>query len=141
MKLIMAVTIPGKPEQGGQMRVARFGNFVRAYTPSKIVNYKAYVRLCVAEAMEGRPPATGAVKVVIRSFRKIPKASKKKAEAMKRGELRPITRPDVDNTVKVIFDALSTVAYRDDAQVVDYHPVKWYDDGWGERVEIEVFEF
>nr|WP_082786584.1 RusA family crossover junction endodeoxyribonuclease [Sporosarcina psychrophila] len=45
---------------------------------------------------------------------------------MKSGELRPTTKPDVDNYVKAIKDGLIKVIWQDDSQVVDLKVRKFY---------------
>ena len=40
------------------------------------------------------------------------------------GEVPFTTKPDIDNLVKTVFDALNTVAWEDDAQVVELHGYK-----------------
>ena len=42
-----------------------------------------------------------------------------KKTAMLSGELLPTKKPDIDNIVKAVLDALNEVAYRDDTQVVE----------------------
>jgi Holliday junction resolvase RusA-like endonuclease len=46
---------------------------------------------------------------------------------MESGELRPVKKPDMDNVLKVVADALNSVAYRDDTQIVDCQLRKFYD--------------
>jgi len=40
----------------------------------------------------------------------------------------PIGRPDIDNLVKLVLDALNKIAWDDDAQVVDIAARKLYED-------------
>ena len=59
----------------------------------------------------------------------IPKSeSKKKKALMRQNEIRPTKRPDADNVVKLVADALNQVAYRDDTQIVDCQVRKFYSD-------------
>ena len=37
---------------------------------------------------------------------------------MERGEIFPTVKPDCDNIIKIVCDALNGLAYRDDSQVV-----------------------
>ena len=55
-------------------------------------------------------------------------------EAMLKGELLPAKKPDIDNIAKVVLDALNSVAYRDDTQVVELQLRKQYSEK--PRVEI-----
>nr|WP_318837549.1 RusA family crossover junction endodeoxyribonuclease [Psychrobacillus glaciei] len=45
---------------------------------------------------------------------------------MKKGELRPTTKPDVDNYVKGVKDGLNKVLWQDDSQVVNLNVRKFY---------------
>ena len=60
--------------------------------------------------------------------------SKKKREEMLQGMVLPAKKPDIDNIVKSVLDALNQVAYRDDTQVVELHVRKQYSD----RPRVEV---
>ncbi len=42
------------------------------------------------------------------------------------GDILPTKRPDSDNIVKIILDALNGVAYQDDSQVCKIHFAKIY---------------
>ena len=53
---------------------------------------------------------------------------------MRRGLIRPTKKPDIDNVVKALADALNHVAYRDDTQIVDCQVRKFYADE--PRVEV-----
>lgn len=64
--------------------------------------------------------------------------SKKKIAVAEAGLLRPITKPDVDNYVKGIKDALNKVIWNDDSQVVDLTVSKFYSES--PRVEVLVEE-
>ncbi|NRG47334.1 RusA family crossover junction endodeoxyribonuclease [Bacillus sp. CRN 9] len=60
----------------------------------------------------------------------------KKVAAAESGELRPVTKPDVDNYVKGIKDALKSVIWQDDSQVVDLLVSRYYSQT--PRVEITI---
>jgi len=55
-----------------------------------------------------------------------------------KGELRPVTKPDTDNYIKAIKDALKSVIWKDDSQVVELHASKYYSQN--PRIEIEIKE-
>lgn len=70
-----------------------------------------------------------AIKVAILFGLPIPKtATKKRREEMEKGTIDHIKRPDVDNLVKAVLDALNGVAYEDDAQIVLVAAAKRYSD-------------
>ena len=54
------------------------------------------------------------------------------------GEIKPTKKPDADNIVKIICDALNNIAYKDDTQVVDLQVKKIY--GGTEKVIVEIEE-
>ncbi len=64
--------------------------------------------------------------------------SKKKASEADNGELRPITKPDDDNYVKGVKNALKSVIWKDDSQVVDQHVSKYFSQN--PRVEVTIQE-
>ena len=52
--------------------------------------------------------------------------------------IKPTKKPDADNIVKIICDALNGVAYKDDTQVVELDFKKVY--GEFEKVIVEIVE-
>lgn len=121
-------TVPGQPCGKGRPRFARVGNYVRTYTPEKTENYENLVKLeyqnqCGdVKFFEGQM-----LDLRIYAYYEVPKStSKKKAELMSANIERPTKKPDFDNIVKAIADALNKVAYADDKQVVDCQIRKFY---------------
>ncbi|MBS5782200.1 MAG: RusA family crossover junction endodeoxyribonuclease [Faecalispora jeddahensis] len=53
------------------------------------------------------------------------KSKRVKAEMLS-GMLRPAKKPDRDNIVKIICDALNELAYKDDAKIVTTQIAKYY---------------
>jgi Holliday junction resolvase RusA-like endonuclease len=81
----------------------------------------------------------GPVMMTVDIYRGIPKSwSKTKQEQAERGIIKPTLKPDVDNYVKAIKDALNGIAYVDDSQVTVLLISKYYDRV--PRVEIKVEE-
>lgn len=67
-----------------------------------------------------------AVEIVLYYTR--PKSMTKKNQLLaQQGLLRPIVKPDVDNVIKAILDALNGMAFEDDRQIVQVTCEKWYD--------------
>ncbi len=62
--------------------------------------------------------------------------SKKKRQQMLAGLIRPTKKPDLDNVIKSILDALNKVAYHDDTQIVSLSMEKFYSDS--PRVEVTI---
>ena len=62
-------------------------------------------------------------------FRNIPKSFSKKArEAALAALIRPTTRPDGDNYLKGVLDALNGILWTDDARIVDMSCHKYYSE-------------
>lgn len=122
-------TIPGEPTGKARPRVFNRGGRSMAITPEKTVMYENLIKMCFTE-QSGKFLGENPLTMSITAFYSIPKsASKKKAESMRAGEIRPMKKPDLDNVVKVIADALNGVAYKDDSQIVSLRNVdKFYGD-------------
>lgn len=57
------------------------------------------------------------------------KSDTKKNKALKLSNaFKPKKKPDADNVVKVVLDALNKVAYHDDTQVNEIHVIRHYDE-------------
>ena len=131
-------TIMTEPVAQGRPRASTVHGKVRMYDPKKSRDFKRYVsaiaaKLAPASLLEG--PLQLEVKVYKPSLKSF---SKKKALAAEEGLLRPTTKPDVDNYVKGVKDALNKVIWHDDSQVVDLKVSKWYSEK--PRVEVTVKE-
>lgn len=137
--MIYRYVIPGPAVPQGRPRITTANGYPRVYDPQKSSEYKKYVRACVVQ--QGRPEKllTGALRVDTVEYRRIA-ASLRKAQRVEaaRGTIRPITKPDMDNVEKAVWDALTGLVWKDDAQVVDGRRAKFYSDV--PRVEIEIEE-
>lgn len=129
-------TILGEPKGKGRPRFCR--NTGHAITPKDTVNYETLVHMeYVAQCEEFRFPDDAMLDMRIKAYYSIPKSkSKKQRAAMLSGKIRPTKKPDMDNVVKIIADALNQVAYRDDTQIVDCQCRKFYSEN--PRVEVTI---
>jgi Holliday junction resolvase RusA-like endonuclease len=136
--MIIRFKIYGEPVAKGRPRFSFRGKFARAYTPAKTAAAENNLR---AQALMYKPvnPLDTALFVGIKVFRSIPKSmSKKRIEAAEKGEIRPVTKPDIDNYQKLVYDALNGIFWRDDSQIVDSRAAKFY--SVTPRIEIEIME-
>jgi Holliday junction resolvase RusA-like endonuclease len=109
------VTIPGTARGKGRPRATRTG---RVYTPSATVNAEAWVKACAVQQI-GQPVLTTPLAVSVGIEVAVPASwPKKRRDAALSGDIRPTGKPDLDNSIKLLMDALNGIAWRDDAQVV-----------------------
>ncbi|MDP5274001.1 RusA family crossover junction endodeoxyribonuclease [Chengkuizengella axinellae] len=131
-------TVLGEPVAQGRPRASAKGGFVRMYDPKKSRDFKDYVKLAASEHAPEKL-LEGALHMKVKVYKPSLKSfSKKKKLQAENGELRPLTKPDVDNYVKGIKDALNKVIWNDDSQVIELEVSKWYSEK--PRVEIEIKE-
>lgn len=134
----MQFTVPGKPERKARPKVTTVGGFGRAYTPAKTVTYENFIKLCYMDARSGYV-GTEALKMAISAYYPIPQSwSFTKAQKAVSGEIKPCVKPDADNVIKIVADALNKVAYPDDNVLVEIIFKKFY--GEYPRLEIEITE-
>jgi Holliday junction resolvase RusA-like endonuclease len=103
------------------------GGHARLYTPAKTVAYEGMVALAGQDAMDGREPLEGPLRVELVATFRIPASwsKKKRAEAVA-GTAWHISRPDGDNVLKAIGDGLNGVVWRDDAMIASSEVAKRY---------------
>ena len=130
----VSFVVPGPPVGKGRPRfgVRRSkdgGAYVSVRTPDKTVIYENQVKLEYREQTGGFKFPDGAMlEIEIEAYFSIPKsASKKKRAEMLTGDIRPTKKPDMDNVLKAIADALNGIAYHDDSQIVRAVVDKFYD--------------
>jgi Holliday junction resolvase RusA-like endonuclease len=130
---LIKFTIPGEPKGKARPRVTKYGT----YTAETTVNYENWVKICFQEAKQ--KSIEGQLKAEIKCYFDIPNSySKKKKENALNGIIRPTKKPDLDNIMKIILDALNGLAYKDDKDIVECRIEKWY--GEVARVEVEIWE-
>ena len=129
-------TVYGEPVAQARPRATTINGRVKMYDPKKSSEYKNYIRL-VASQHAPKELLDGPIQLDVKIYKPTLKSfSKKKKEMAEQGILRPTTKPDVDNYVKAIKDALKNVIWKDDSQVVDLQVSKFYSEK--PRVEIKI---
>lgn len=126
----MRLTIDIEPM--GAVRMTQRGK----YTSIPAQRYLSYKRVIAWEAKQHvKTPLDGAISVKLGFVYPIPErwSKAKKAQAMN-NELLPKVKPDIDNVIKGVFDALNGVAWVDDNRVVSVEAYKRY----GERAQISI---
>ncbi len=111
------VWLAGQPVGKGRPRFARG----RVYTPAKTKAYEERLAARALEEMEsaGIETATGPVRIEARAIFTIPKSwPKSKKQAAMIGEVQHTGKPDADNVLKIVGDALNGIVWKDDSQIV-----------------------
>ena len=130
-------TVPGVPVGKGRPRIGRVAGNARMFTPEKTVAYESTVKLFASQALRGRAPIAGPFQCNMHITMPVPASwsKKKQADALALRVL-PTTKPDIDNVIKSVFDALNGVAWVDDVQCCDVAVAKRYGDTPGVRVQV-----
>ena len=133
----IAFTVAGEPK--GKER-PRFCHNGQIYTPKQTTTYEQqiifdYYKQCGNVKFD----ENSQLELFVKAYYKIPKsASKKKRMAMLSEEIRPTKKPDGDNILKAVADALNGVCYKDDKSIVKMSIEKFYSDV--PRIEVIVQE-
>lgn len=131
-------TVYGEPKGKARPRFANIGGFMKSYQTKEQNAAENYVKMAYLEAAKG-VYLTGALSMKVTAYFQISKSvSKKKREQMLDGIIRPTVKPDADNCIKNIADALNKVAYDDDKAIVSVSFDKLYSDR--ARTEIIISE-
>lgn len=101
------------------------------------LQYKNVIGLAARKYFE--IPLNGPVATEVEFYYPVPQSwsKKDKAEALS-GKRFPIVKPDIDNVIKGIFDALNKIAWEDDNRVVALITRKYYSTN--PRIVIKVWE-
>lgn len=127
-------SLDGKPVGKGRPRFTRNR---KPYTPQTTKDFEnaianAYKNQCNYNFGDA------AIALVVYAYYPIPKSASKKArQNMLVGNKPPTVKPDIDNVVKCICDALNKVAYNDDNQIVCMLAMKKYSECPGIEVAIK----
>lgn len=127
----MKLTFPGEPIAKQAVKTTMRGGWARHYYPPKTSKALKAMRALV-HAEHGHAPMTGAVRLQVLFVRA-------RLQSHKKGrQYYPVTRPDLDNCLKLLLDALQPDVLSDDNQVVSI----WADKIYGEnpRTEVEITE-
>ena len=119
-------TIPGKAVPKGRSRSFLQKGKIINTTPPKTRNYENLVKLCAYQIKPEKPlDEPLALYMVIY----VQRPKKPKSEY-------PITRPDIDNYIKSVFDGCNEILFTDDKLIVDLSAVKRY--SVNPRIEVKI---
>ena len=131
----------GKPIGKERPRTINKNGKVWSYTPKKTMEYESQIRNRFLESADffEAPFFTkdydGKIVININAYFKIPESYSDSRKFLLNGKAYP-KKPDCDNLIKAILDALNGIAYKDDSQVYEIHITKRYNRVEGIEVEI-----
>jgi Holliday junction resolvase RusA-like endonuclease len=129
-------TVYGIPCAKGRARHTRAGI---TFTPAKTRNEESNFRAQAINSHKPNKPLNGSILLEVCFYMPIPSsASKKLKQAMQDGCERPTKKPDLDNLVKLVKDALNGVYWQDDKQVISLKAEKFYSEQ--PRTEVRIIE-
>jgi Holliday junction resolvase RusA-like endonuclease len=130
---MISFQIPGEP-----VPFARAGsNKSRRFTPPKQSDFMAVVRLYASRAMAGQEPFDGPLALRVRAVYLVPASWPQKRKDAARWKS---SKPDADNIVKILKDAMNTIVFYDDAQVASLQVQKIYGPVAGVTISISRLE-
>lgn len=129
----------GEPQGKQRPRFKNLNSKVITYTPSKTAQYENLVKASYRQVSDNKFQKGTPLELTILAFFGVPKsASRVKHRQMVYKEILPTKKPDSDNIIKIICDALNGLAYEDDSQVCRV----LFDKSYAEtpKVKIEIRE-
>jgi Holliday junction resolvase RusA-like endonuclease len=131
------LSIPGVPVPQPRQRVAILAGHATTYTPTRhpVNAFKAAAKLAWRDQCPTVAPAVGPVRLTAFFILPKPASRTRSKDAGKRQYIS--VKPDLDNLAKSLLDALTGLAWLDDAQVADLVISKCYVVTDEKRVPIE----
>jgi Holliday junction resolvase RusA-like endonuclease len=120
----VTIRLDGVPVSWARARRNKQGNH---FTAPKVEAFEASFKIAAMQAMKSRAPYDCALSLTATFYMAIPPSwSKRKQEDAGSGVCLPVGKPDLDNLLKGVKDAMNTVVYVDDSRVVDVVACKRY---------------
>lgn len=108
-----------------------------AYTPTPTKDYENLIKQYFKVKYPRYEPLEGRVAVKISAYFDVPKSTSKKDKILiEEGKLSPTKKPDIDNIIKIVLDALNKMAFKDDNQITKLEVEKFY--GKEEKIVVKV---
>lgn len=136
--MVYEFEVPGKVVGKGRPRVNSCTGIV--YTPTKTKDYENLVEQYFLLKYPRYKQLEGRIEINIIAYLGIPKCTKKSdIDSMLENTISPTKKPDIDNIVKIILDAMNKFAFKDDNQITKLSIEKRY--GVEEKVYIKINEY
>ena len=108
-----------------------------AYTPTGTKDYENLIKQYFKVKYPRYEPLDGRVAIKIIAYFEVTKnTTKKDKKLIEEGLLSPTKKPDIDNIVKIILDALNKMAFKYDNQITKLEVEKLY--GSEEKIVVKV---
>lgn len=127
----ISITVYGNAVPKGRPRVALRGKHPVVYTPTKTREWEQLIKLAAAGKV--KELMTGPIELDVEFYLPRPKSLPNRITYHTK-------RPDLDNLIKAVMDALNGVVWRDDSQVVEKHVYKYYACSERPHVTIDILE-
>ena len=136
--MIYEFEVPSKIIGKGRPRLNSYTGQV--YTPTRTKDYESLVEQYFLLKYPKFKPLEGRLAVNIKAIFSIPKSTKKSdKDQMLENTISPTKKPDIDNIVKIILDAMNKFAFKDDTQITKLSVEKVY--GAEEKVVVAIEEY
>jgi len=124
MSKILRIVISEEPQAKGRARTAFINGFVRTYTPQRTLDAQNVIAMRLKRHQEDCFPRYMPVKLTVTFYRRRARDFKK--------ETMPYRKPDLDNLLKLLSDAMIGILVVDDSQLTTIVARKrWSETGEG----------
>lgn len=136
----ITLVVPITPVAKARPRVVRdYQGRVHTFTPKKTKDFEARIKAAYLEKREEKGISKHPVALWCQFCFEPPKSwGKRKKEQAVDKLIQKTSKPDIDNLLKAVMDALNGLAWVDDAQVVQIYAKKIYSQI--PRVEVKIEE-
>lgn len=136
--MVYEFEVPSKIIGKGRPRLNSYTGQV--YTPTRTKDYEQLVQQYFMIKYPGYKTLEGRIKVTITAFFEIPKSTNKTLKnQMLENKISPTKKPDIDNIVKIILDAMNKMAFKDDTQITKIEVEKIYNEQ--EKIFVRIEEY
>lgn len=135
---MLSFTVPGVirgKQRAGRKRLA--DGSVMSFNPKATASNEKLIRDYAVIQMRRRGPFEGAMRLSINIWKVPPKSWSRKRRASAK---YATGKPDIDNVVKLVGDALNKIAWLDDSQISDLIVVRRYGEVERTCIVIEPLE-
>ena len=139
IQMIYEFEVPAKIIGKGRPRLNAYTGTV--YTPTKTKDYETLIEQYFLMKYPNYKTIQGRALVKIQAYFEIPKSTNKmQRNSMLENVISPTKKPDIDNIVKVVLDAMNKFAFKDDTQIVKLEVEKLYSTS-EEKLVIQIEDF